>query len=109
VEIIKVDGDGGKTLNERLVRSDMVWVFTKYCNQPPICDQWIQIEAGAKKSKVGLWTHPNPIPLRKYRQGDKAQIQTALTASDALALSHIPATQNRRFMNRGWRVYNCKN
>jgi micrococcal nuclease len=63
VGVVTIDG---KTLNEELLKSGMAWFFTKYCKES-FCGQWKQSEEVARKSKVGLWSMPNPIPPWDFR------------------------------------------
>ena len=61
---------GGKTVNEELLKSGMAWFFTKYCKES-FCEQWKRYEEAARKSKVGLWSMPNPIPPWDFRQAKR--------------------------------------
>lgn len=51
----------GKSLNRELIAHGYEWVYTTYCKIPK-CEEWHQLEARARESKLGLWNHSNPIP-----------------------------------------------
>jgi hypothetical protein len=57
-------------LEEELVRSGFGWVFTRY-GVESFCEQWRRLEEQARKSRLGLWSGPNPMPPWEYRQGKK--------------------------------------
>lgn len=59
---------GGRELSEELVRAGMAWVYTKYCAIPD-CSMWVQAEAEARASGVGLWSDPSAAPPWEYRNG----------------------------------------
>ncbi len=56
-----------KVFGEELVDEGCAWVFRKYCSKPR-CSLWLELEERARKSKVGLWSLPNPIPPWDYRK-----------------------------------------
>lgn len=58
----------GQVLNEELIRSGMAWVYRKYCNRKVECAQWLELQAGARDQKIGLWSMPNPIPPWEFRR-----------------------------------------
>lgn len=64
VAVVTIDG---KTVNEELLKSGMAWFFTKYCKES-FCEQWKRCEEAARKSKVGLWSMPNPIAPWDFRK-----------------------------------------
>ena len=57
---------GNKCISEELVRSGFAWVFTRYCHES-FCEQWKRLEEQARKSRLGLWAGPNPMPPWEYR------------------------------------------
>ena len=78
VQVVKKDIDryrrivgmvyvGDYCLNEALIESGMAWVYRKYCKMG-ICDRWYELESEAKNRKIGLWSHPNPVPPWEYRR-----------------------------------------
>ena len=54
----------GVSLNHELVRAGMAWWFRKHAGQHKDLKQ---LEQEARKAKIGLWSHPNPIPPWKFR------------------------------------------
>ena len=57
-----------KSLSEELVKAGYAWVYPQYC-KTPVCKKWYQYEAEARAQKIGLWSHPNPIPPWDFRRG----------------------------------------
>jgi len=55
---------GNKVLNEELLKAGMAWHFKKY-NQDAV---WARLETKARKSKIGLWSDPNPVPPWEFRK-----------------------------------------
>jgi micrococcal nuclease len=54
-------------VNEKLVKNGLAWVYRRYC-RTPICAGWLELEAQAKDGKIGLWSHPDPMPPWEYRR-----------------------------------------
>ena len=52
---------GMKTANEAMVEAGIAWVFEKYCHKA-FCNGWRSIQEKAKAKRIGLWSHPKPIP-----------------------------------------------
>ncbi len=65
--------DGGKCVNEELVRSGLAWVYNDACFSP-ICKEWKNLEKTAKREKVGLWSVANPIPPWEFRKSTEAKV-----------------------------------
>ena len=65
--------DGGKCLNEELVRSGLAWVHNDSCSKPP-CKEWKDLERTAKRERLGLWSTANPIPPWEFRKSTEAKI-----------------------------------
>jgi len=42
-------------VNEELVTNGLAWVYRYYC-KIPICTAWLDLEAHARDSKMGLWS-----------------------------------------------------
>jgi micrococcal nuclease len=55
---------GGGTLNEALLSSGMAWHFKKYNNDR----SWARLENQARRSRIGLWSDPNPVPPWEFRK-----------------------------------------
>jgi len=54
----------GLILNEELLKAGMVWHYKKYDQT----SKWSEFEFSARKSKIGLWSQPNPIPPWEWRK-----------------------------------------
>jgi micrococcal nuclease len=59
-------------VNEELVRNGLAWVYRHYC-RTPICVGWLGLETQARDGKMGLWSHPNPMPPWEYRRNKPAK------------------------------------
>ena len=62
-----IPSEGTISLNEALVRKGFAWVYRKYC-KADFCLDWIEYEATAKESGLGLWADPEPIPPWQFRR-----------------------------------------
>jgi micrococcal nuclease len=72
VGIVYVDG---VCLNEALLKNGLAWVYPAYC-KIPICVEWTSLEAKARTDKLGLWSHPDPLPPWEFRRNRrKSRVQ----------------------------------
>jgi endonuclease YncB( thermonuclease family) len=79
---------GGVCVNQEIIKNGFAWLYQRYCNKP-ICQEWGKLEQQARISKIGLWSHPNPIPPWDFRKGNKASFQPAATHEQSdIAGSH---------------------
>ncbi|MBC7358450.1 Endonuclease YncB, thermonuclease family [Desulfacinum infernum DSM 9756] len=58
------------SLNQMLVKNGLAWVYRKYCRAPE-CSTWLELERQARERRLGLWSHPNPVPPWDYRHSKK--------------------------------------
>ena len=76
VEVVPVDEDRykrqvakiyieGKYLNQMIVAEGLAWWYKRYA---PKDEDLRKAENDARASKIGLWSHPNPIPPWKFRR-----------------------------------------
>lgn len=74
VESIKVDKYNrvvgnvfyqNKSLSEELLKNGLAWHYTYFSNSAVLSD----LEATAKKQKIGLWSEKNPINPYNWRKG----------------------------------------
>jgi micrococcal nuclease len=63
---------GAVCVNEKLVKNGLAWVYRRYC-VTPICAGWLELEAQARAGKMGLWSHPDPMPPWEYRRNKPAK------------------------------------
>ena len=61
---------GDLILNRHLLEYVFAWVYHRYCEKP-FCSDWAEVEAQARKNKLGLWKSPNVIPPWEYRHSGK--------------------------------------
>jgi len=59
----------GSSLNERLVRDGLAWVYPQYCTREDICEPLRKLEQAVKMSRRGLWIDKAPIPPWAWRVG----------------------------------------
>ncbi len=55
----------GKYLNQMIVAEGFAWWYKRYA---PNDDDLRKAENDARAAKIGLWSHPNPIPPWKFRR-----------------------------------------
>jgi micrococcal nuclease len=68
---------GAICINEEIIKAGFAWVYTQYCKDP-MCRDWLILEKEAKESRIGLWSHPDPVPPWEFRRGArKASSDTA--------------------------------
>ena len=56
-----------RLVNEELGNAGFAWVYTCCCDEP-ICERWKVLEYEVREAKQGLWSDPNPVPLREFRR-----------------------------------------
>lgn len=54
----------GENLNQELVKAGMAWHFKKYSSSETL----EKLQMKAKSERIGLWSHPNPIPPWEFRK-----------------------------------------
>ncbi len=86
-----------KSLNEELVRAGLAWVYTDYCRES-FCRRWKKFQEDARRTKLGLWSLPNPVPPwdRSMRRSKEANYLHGDTVTHVF---HAP----------GCEKYNCRN
>jgi micrococcal nuclease len=96
----------GKSLNEELVKAGYAWVYPQYC-KTPVCQKWYKYESEARAQKIGLWSHPNPIPPWDYRRGKASTINR-----DSKVISagvYRGNTRSMVFHQASCKDFSCKN
>ena len=75
----------GKSLNRELLRSGMAWWYRSYAGKDL---ELRQLEREARKSRVGLWSHPDPVPPWKFRRHrmDESRSNTWLPVNRSFAI-----------------------
>lgn len=56
---------GGKSLNKELLRAGLAWWYQHYASMEK---ELRALEAEARKNKIGLWSHPHPVPPWDFRR-----------------------------------------
>lgn len=59
---------GDTNVNEQMVRDGMAWAYREYGG-----DKYAEYEAQARKDKLGLWAHPNPIYPSDFRKAKRSR------------------------------------
>ncbi len=54
----------GVVINEKMLMAGFAWHYKKYDVNPV----WAQLEATARKKRIGLWAHDHPIPPWNFRK-----------------------------------------
>ena len=68
VAIVMVDD---LVINEAMLRAGLAWHFTEYDDN----SAWREMELIAQRNKVGIWSHPNPLPPWEFRKTKRSQRQ----------------------------------
>ena len=92
----------GKSLNEELIRHGYAWVYPQYCKKP-VCAAWNELEQQARASKIGLWSHANPVPPWEFRRPAARRSPDNQTTGP-----YHGNTQSQVFHHAGCKHYNCK-
>jgi micrococcal nuclease len=95
----------GKSLNEELVKAGYAWVYPQYC-KTSVCKKWYQYEAEARAQKIGLWSHPNPMPPWDFRRGKTSIQRDSKTISSGVYHGN---TSSKVFHQESYEHFNCKN
>ena len=99
---------GDICLNEEIVRSGFAWMYQQYCKEP-VCQEWKAIEAQVRESRIGLWSHPDPIPPWDYRRGVRETSPKVTGSSQSEDMVYHGNTSSMVFHQPSCKYYNCKN
>ena len=58
----------GQSLNKELVRNGLAWWYRRHAQSETELEL---LEAEARAQKIGLWSHPHPVPPWKFRRNQK--------------------------------------
>jgi micrococcal nuclease len=95
-------------VNQEIIKNGFAWVYQRYCNVS-MCKDWVKLEEQARNSKIGLWSHPNPIPPWDFRKGEKASFRMPSTENQSDAAGYHGNVNSKVFHQPGCKNYNCKN
>jgi micrococcal nuclease len=95
---------GNICVNEEIVREGLAWVYDYYCKDT-VCPNWKQLEKQAQGARIGLWSHPDPIPPWDYRRGSRKPSEPKAVASG----SYHGNTRSMVFHQSSCKHFNCKN
>ena len=59
-----------RCVNEELLRAGLAWHYAEYDDNP----KWAALEEEARRKRIGLWSHPNPVPPSKYRSDERNKV-----------------------------------
>ncbi len=85
-------------LNSSLLKSGYAWHSTKYC-KASFCQSWKSIELAAKRTFVGLWSDPDPIPPWDFRS------KTSVKNNGGCFRGNIAS---KKFHRKGCKYFNCR-
>lgn len=58
----------GRSLNKELVRNGLAWWYRRHAEN----ETELKLEeAAARAQKIGLWSHPHPVPPWKFRRNQR--------------------------------------
>ena len=63
----------GRSVNEEMLRSGLVWHYTQYDKNP----QWTRLQEEARRARKGLWQDPNPVAPWEWRQQQRVKRKAA--------------------------------
>lgn len=93
---------GNTCVNQEVIRAGLAWIDQRYCKDS-VCREWVGLEAQARQSRRGLWSHPDPIPPWDYRRGDRGGSKVNIGgAFHGNTSSHV-------FHKKSCKHFNCKN
>ncbi len=55
----------GTNLNKKLVDAGLAWWYKRYA---PNEKELAKLEKKARRDKIGIWSHPHPVPPWEFRQ-----------------------------------------
>lgn len=105
VAVVSIDG---KILNEEALKAGMAWVYGHYCKEY-FCNQWLEYQESAKKSKVGLWSMPNPIPPWEFRHPQRGISSHGEIQPPERSVVYHGNVSSKVFHKPDCQHYNCKN
>jgi len=94
---------GNTWVNQEIVRAGLAWVYHRYCKDN-FCREWADFEAQARAAKIGLWSHPDPIPPWDYRRDVRSK-----TTSKAVSGVYHGNTRSMVFHQPACKHFTCKN
>lgn len=116
VRIVKKDVDrygrivgivyvGDVCVNEELVKDGLAWVYRRYC-KTSACIGWLELEAQARAGRMGLWSHPDPVPPWEYRmEGALPYSAICLCFADRLSYFIVKPTPFESWWpDPGWKM-----
>lgn len=99
---------GDTCVNEEIVKAGFAWVYNQYCKDI-VCRDWLMLEKQARENRIGLWSHPDPIPPWEFRRGKKASSEPDKSIQKAEGLVYHGNTRSMVFHQPACEHFNCKN
>ena len=65
VALVYVDG---VCVNQKIIEAGYAWVYTRYCDQQPLCSNWLYLELNARCFHEGLWSNKYPQAPWNFRK-----------------------------------------
>ncbi len=98
---------GDTCVNEEIIRSGFAWVYGQYCREA-FCNTWKSFEQQARENRIGLWSHPDPIPPWDFRRGVREAAKNVIPENPGEIVYH-GNTNSMVFHQPSCKHYNCKN
>jgi endonuclease YncB( thermonuclease family) len=67
--VVALVWEQGQLVNSALVRNGLAWVYPRYCQAQPLCNEMKASEQNARKQGLGLWREKEPLAPWLWRQG----------------------------------------
>lgn len=58
----------GVCVNQKIIEAGYAWVYTHYCDQQPLCSNWLYLELNARCFHEGLWSNKYPQAPWNFRR-----------------------------------------
>ena len=98
---------GNTCVNEEIIKAGLAWVYNQYCKDS-VCSQWRSMEIQARQSRIGLWSHPDPVPPWEYRRGGSVSSETDNQAQKAEGNVYHGNVRSKVFHKADCKDFNCK-
>lgn len=99
---------GDVCANEEILKAGLAWVYQRYCKEP-FCTEWMDLEEQARDKKIGLWSHPDPVPPWEYRRGSQKASFPTDQISQKIEGKYHGNVRSMVFHQSTCKDFNCKN
>ena len=99
---------GDTCINKEIIKTGFAWVYQQYCKDS-FCRDWLNLEKQARESRIGLWSHPDPVPPWEFRRGGRASSEADNQALKAEGDLYHGNRRSNVFHQASCKDFNCKN